>query len=219
MDKRIELRDRLGRLAYALSALQAVRDPPIARYRLTLDGQMVETAGMSSRPPGLPALPRARQARAGRRRWQAASTSAFTAALALALLLLAPLPAACGRAAAPGPGASAPSGGTITPVGTPAPGVPGTPGGTPGSADPAAQPAIDAALADAANRLGVPRAQLRAARVERREWPDASLGCPQPGMMYAQVITPGYLVVVAGASKQLEYHTDTRGRAVFCRES
>jgi hypothetical protein len=81
------------------------------------------------------------------------------------------------------------------------------------------QKAIDAALADAANRLGVPRAQLRAARVERREWPDASLGCPQPGMMYAQVITPGYLVVVAGASKQLEYHTDTRGRAVFCRES
>jgi hypothetical protein len=55
-------------------------------------------------------------------------------------------------------------------------------------------------------------------RVESQEWPDASLGCPQQGMFYAQVITPGYVVVVAGGGKRLEYHTDTRDRAVFCRE-
>lgn len=34
------------------------------------------------------------------------------------------------------------------------------------------------------------------------EWPDASLGCPQPGMMYAQVITPGYQYIFADQSGQ-----------------
>jgi hypothetical protein len=84
--------------------------------------------------------------------------------------------------------------------------------------NPEARPAVDAALGDAAGRLGVGRDQLRLERLEQREWPDGSLGCPQPGMMYAQVITPGYLIVVAGAARQLEYHADAGGRAVFCRE-
>ena len=77
---------------------------------------------------------------------------------------------------------------------------------------------IDVAVADAATWLGTIASQLRVESVEQREWRDSSLGCPQPGMLYAQVITPGYLVVVSGAGKRLEYHTDTRGRAVMCRE-
>lgn len=83
---------------------------------------------------------------------------------------------------------------------------------------PEAQTAVDAVLRDAATRLGAPAAQLRIERAEARDWNDSSLGCPQPGFMYAQVITPGYFVVVSGGGKRLEYHTDSRGRAVFCRE-
>ena len=41
------LKDRYGTLAYALSALQALRDPPIARYTLTLDGEKRELSGMT----------------------------------------------------------------------------------------------------------------------------------------------------------------------------
>ena len=81
---------------------------------------------------------------------------------------------------------------------------------------PEAQTAIDAALRDAATRLGGVTASVE--RAEQREWGDSSLGCPQPGFFYTQVITPGYLIVVAGGTKRLEYHTDTRGRAVMCRE-
>ena len=81
-----------------------------------------------------------------------------------------------------------------------------------------AQTAVDASLRDAVSRLGVGPPQLQVESVEPREWRDSSLGCPQPGFFYAQVITPGYLVVVAGAGKRLEYHTDTRGRSVMCRE-
>jgi diacylglycerol kinase (ATP) len=42
-----ELKDRLGLLAYALSALQELANPEIARYRLILDGQEVETEGLA----------------------------------------------------------------------------------------------------------------------------------------------------------------------------
>jgi len=84
--------------------------------------------------------------------------------------------------------------------------------------NPEAQGAVDAAVRDGASRLGVAAGQLSVERIEAREWPNSGLGCPQPGMMYAQVITPGYLIVVSGGGKRLEYHTDTRGRAVMCRE-
>jgi diacylglycerol kinase (ATP) len=39
------LKDRLGTVAYALSALQALRDPTISRYTLTIDGQRFECEG------------------------------------------------------------------------------------------------------------------------------------------------------------------------------
>jgi hypothetical protein len=96
--------------------------------------------------------------------------------------------------------------------------------GTPGGSSPAgtpvppeAQAGADAALREASGRLGLPRDQLAVIRIEPREWSDTSLGCPQPGQMYAQVITPGYLIIVSGRGRQLEYHTDTRGRVVLCR--
>lgn len=97
---------------------------------------------------------------------------------------------------------------TVTPV-SPSPQLP---------AEPSARQAVEAALTDAARRLNVPQAQLRVEQVDARDWPDTSLGCPQPGMMYAQVITPGYLAVISGAGRRLEYHTDTRGRVVLCRQ-
>ena len=41
--------------------------------------------------------------------------------------------------------------------------------------------------------------------------PDASLGCPQEGMMYAQVITPGYRLVFDLASASHAVHTNSDG--------
>lgn len=42
-----DFKNRYGILSYSLAALQALRDPPIARYRLTLDGETVETEGLT----------------------------------------------------------------------------------------------------------------------------------------------------------------------------
>jgi hypothetical protein len=80
------------------------------------------------------------------------------------------------------------------------------------------QASVEAALSDAAAHLGVSRADLQVQQVEAREWSDSSLGCPRPGLMYSQIVTPGYLIVITGAGKLLEYHSDARGNVVLCQE-
>jgi len=46
---------------------------------------------------------------------------------------------------------------------------------------------------------------------------DASLGCPKPDMVYAQVITPGFLVVLEAMGDEYEYHTDVGRFVVPCQ--
>lgn len=46
-------------------------------------------------------------------------------------------------------------------------------------------------------------------------WPDASLGCPEQGHMYAQVLSEGYRVVLRDGSARFDVRV-TRGRAVLC---
>ena len=53
--------------------------------------------------------------------------------------------------------------------------------------------------------------------VEPMEWSDSSLGCPQPGMMYMQVITPGYRITLEHDGQQYVVHTDQGQRAVHCK--
>jgi hypothetical protein len=88
------------------------------------------------------------------------------------------------------------------------------------SPSPGAQnnPAAQAAVREAAAHLGMSEADVKVEQLEARQWSDASLGCPRQGVLYAQVLTPGYLIVVSGGGKQLEYHSDERGRVVLCQE-
>ena len=51
------------------------------------------------------------------------------------------------------------------------------------------------------------------------EWGDASLGCPMPGLAYAQVITPGFRLVFDYQGQQNEYHTDQDGSNVVSCET
>lgn len=83
----------------------------------------------------------------------------------------------------------------------------------------AAEAAVNWAVADLAERLGIDPAQVQVLAVESVQWGDTSLGCPEPGMMYAQVITPGYLIVLGAGEAQYEYHTaEGSNSAVFCQE-
>jgi hypothetical protein len=55
---------------------------------------------------------------------------------------------------------------------------------------------------------------------EARDWPDSALGCPAPGQMYVQMVTPGYLLVFSGPEGQrYPVHTITTGNTlILCQD-
>src|SRR5688572_12708884 len=73
-----------------------------------------------------------------------------------------------------------------------------------------------AVVADAARRLKVIESLVVLAGAERLTWTDGSLGCPQPGMSYAQVLVPGYRLTAKSAEGALVYHTDGSGNLALC---
>jgi hypothetical protein len=75
-----------------------------------------------------------------------------------------------------------------------------------GTVDPGLQPYIDMATSDLAQRLSIDGDQIAVVSAELKTWPDSSLGCPQPGMQYAQVMTDGALIVLRAAAKEYRYH-------------
>jgi len=86
----------------------------------------------------------------------------------------------------------------------------------PAPAGQGAERVVQLARQDWAQKLKLRIEEIREVSVEAVEWPDTSLGCPQPGMMYAQVITPGFRVVLAAKDQTVEYHTDLGRRVVSC---
>lgn len=75
---------------------------------------------------------------------------------------------------------------------------------------------VELARRDLARRLDLDAAEVRVMSVEAVDWPDASLGCPQPGMAYTQVVTPGFRVVLEAEGRTYEYHTDRGRLMVLC---
>lgn len=50
-------------------------------------------------------------------------------------------------------------------------------------------------------------------------WRDSSLGCPEAGMMYMQMLMPGYRVTLEHAGQRYVVHTDQGGnQAVRCNQ-
>ncbi len=112
------------------------------------------------------------------------------------------------------PPATAPIAGPPTP--TAAPAAAGAPAALPSGVPTEAVPAATAAVQSLARRLGIPAAQITVATVTAHEWPTPALGCPQGGHAYAQVITPGYIVILATGGASYEYHVDMAGHAISC---
>ena len=78
--------------------------------------------------------------------------------------------------------------------------------------------AVGAAVAYLAAELGVPEVEVSVITVGAVEWRDSSLGCPEPGMAYLTVITPGYRIILEVAGLRYEVHTDETGRFVAACE-
>ena len=72
--------------------------------------------------------------------------------------------------------------------------------------DPYVQGLVDKAKADLAERTGIPEDEITLESFELVTWPDASLGCPKPGMQYAQVLVDGYLIMLRAHLGIYNYH-------------
>jgi hypothetical protein len=75
---------------------------------------------------------------------------------------------------------------------------------------------IEKAKADLVKQFGVNADQIRVVEARAVTWPDASLGCPQPDMVYAQVLSPGYWVLLEADGRQYPYHTDQGEQIILC---
>jgi hypothetical protein len=76
---------------------------------------------------------------------------------------------------------------------------------------------VDAARADLAARIGADAAAAAEIVVaESVTWPDGSLGCPVPGEMYVQVLTPGYRLVFEADDVRYDYRLTEAGAVSLC---
>jgi len=48
-------------------------------------------------------------------------------------------------------------------------------------------------------------------------WPDACLDAAEPGELCAQVITPGYRIIIERGGRRTEYHADLQGNVRMLR--
>ncbi|CAG0991480.1 hypothetical protein ANAEL_02320 [Anaerolineales bacterium] len=81
---------------------------------------------------------------------------------------------------------------------------------------PAPREIVEKVKADLVKQFKVNADEIRVREARAVDWPDTSLGCPQPDMVYAQVITPGYWVLLEVEGKQYPYHTDRDGQIILC---
>ncbi len=75
---------------------------------------------------------------------------------------------------------------------------------------------LDRAIAHLASDLGVAENTISLVLSDSVIWNDGSLGCPQPGVEYIQVLIEGYRFVLESDGIQYELHTDTRSTVVRC---
>ena len=77
----------------------------------------------------------------------------------------------------------------------------------PGTVEPGLERLVERAKEDLAQTLSVPVEEVKVLEAKSVVWPDASLGCPQPGMKYRQVPMDGALIRLAVDGKVYEYHS------------
>lgn len=82
--------------------------------------------------------------------------------------------------------------------------------------DPNVQTLLQIAKEDLAGRLKISADQIQLSKIEAVTWPDSSLGCPQIGGAYLQVLTSGFRLILETGGKKYSYHTDDKDRVLFC---
>lgn len=79
--------------------------------------------------------------------------------------------------------------------------------------------AFRASVKDLAKKIGAPESDIAGVTQEDYTWPDSCLGCTKTGESCAQVLTPGYKIVLRVRDATYEYHTNRGDRARLCGQS
>jgi hypothetical protein len=74
---------------------------------------------------------------------------------------------------------------------------------------------IKMAIDNLSNMEHLDKTKIIVKSAEVIDWGDTSLGCSKEGMMYAQIITPGYKIMLSAEGKDYDYHAGLK-RVVFC---
>jgi hypothetical protein len=106
---------------------------------------------------------------------------------------------------------------------SPTPGATGTASATPSPGtgtdlpdDLRTRPAVVDAIADTAQREGVPPDQVVIAAWSPVTWTDGSLGCPAEGMSYTQALVEGELLILRVGGALFQYHARSGGPFAYC---
>ncbi len=75
--------------------------------------------------------------------------------------------------------------------------------------------AADLAISTLSKRQSIDPKNIRVIHVSTMDWPDSSLGCPQQGAQYLQVVTRGSMVSLLANSKVYRVHIGNK-RAIIC---
>ncbi len=89
----------------------------------------------------------------------------------------------------------------------------------PSPSDPALQGLVMQAKEDLAGRLSIGVDQIDLIEAEAVVWPDSSLGCPRPGMMYTQVQHDGLLIRLRVGKRIYDYHSGGNRPPFLCDQA
>lgn len=70
-----------------------------------------------------------------------------------------------------------------------------------------------------AAQLNIPSEQIKIVSAEAVDWPDRCLGVVTMGILCAQGVTPGYLVILDVQGQQYELHTDQSGESIRMKDN
>jgi hypothetical protein len=84
--------------------------------------------------------------------------------------------------------------------------------------EPALAALVEGAKADLAQRRSVAIDSIAVVEVRSVTWPDAGVGCPQPGMVYKQVPVDGLLIRLSVSGSTFNYHGGGRKPPFLCEQ-
>ncbi|MDI6695148.1 MAG: hypothetical protein QME21_08890 [Anaerolineales bacterium] len=84
--------------------------------------------------------------------------------------------------------------------------------------DPSEAALVQKSIQDLSARLGIPANEVEFVLFEHVIWPDGSMGCPQPDMMYIQVQREGYRILLRYQGRIYHYHGGEQRAPFLCEE-